>query len=425
MLLGLRADLASGARLGPYEIVAKIGAGGMGEVYRARDDRLKRDVAIKVLPASVSTDPDRLRRFEKEAQAASALNHPNIMAVFDIGSHDGTPYIVSELLDGQTLRERLAAGRLPPRKAADYAAQIARGLSAAHAKGIVHRDLKPENVFVSREEHVKILDFGLAKLTQPEEGGGTNVPTASAATEPGVVLGTLAYMSPEQVKGQALDARSDIFSFGAILYEMLSGKRAFQRGSAAETMSAILNEEPPELSESGSNIPAAFDEIVRHCLEKEPESRFQSARDIAFNLLSPSSGAVLTGGSASGVSSAGGRRVLIALGVVVALAVAGVSVLWTRAHPGAIGAAGVKRVAVLPFENLGAVEDDYFADGIADEVRGKLTSLPGLQVIARGSSTPYKKTTKTPKQIAEELNASYLLTATVRWEKTESRAAST
>ncbi len=348
----------------------------MGEVYRARDDRLKREIAIKVLPASFSTDPDRLRRFQKEAQAASALNHPNIMSVFDIGSHDGTPYIVTELLEGQTLRERLGPGSLAPRKAIQFAAQIAKGLAAAHAKGIVHRDLKPENVFVSRDDHVKILDFGLAKLTS-EEGGGTNLPTASAATEPGVVLGTLAYMSPEQVKGHAVDARSDIFSFGAILYEMLSGERAFRRGSAAETMSAILKEEPPELSESGRNIPAALDSIVRHCLEKDPDNRFQSAGDVAFNLSDPSSGAT-TSGSPRGAPSAGGRKAFIAAGVVVLLAIVGVSFLLMRSHKAKAGAGSVKRVAVLPFENLGAAEDDYFADGIADEIRSKLTSVPGV-----------------------------------------------
>ena len=224
----------------------------MGEVYRARDDRLKREVAIKVLPAAASTDSDRLRRFEQEAQSASALNHPNIMAVYDIGSHDGAPYIVTELLEGETLRERLAAGPLSPRKAAEYAAQVARGLSAAHAKGIVHRDLKPENVFVTDEDHVKILDFGLAKLTAASTAGETNRPGDDAATEPGTVLGTLAYMSPEQVRGREVDARSDIFSFGAILYEMLYGRRAFQRDSAADTASAILKEQPAGLSEAGT-----------------------------------------------------------------------------------------------------------------------------------------------------------------------------
>src|SRR5712692_6434001 len=278
-------SLIPGVRLGPYEVLAPLGAGGMGEVWKARDARLGREVAIKVLPASFSADEDRLRRFEQEAKAAGLLNHPNITAVHDIGVHEGAPYIVTELLEGETLRERLAGGPLPQRKALDFAGQIAQGLAAAHEKGIVHRDLKPENLFVTKDGRVKILDFGLAKLTHQEEGGqATNLPTATAGTEPGVVLGTLGYMSPEQVKGKPADARSDIFSFGAILYEMLSGKRAFHGDSAAETMSAILREEPPDLSVTNQSVSPGLERIVRHCLEKNPEQRFHSAHDLAFDL---------------------------------------------------------------------------------------------------------------------------------------------
>ena len=284
--------LPSGGRLGPYEILTPIGAGGMGEVYRARDPRLGRDVAIKVLPASFASDADRLKRFEQEARAAGVLNHPNVTIVYDIGSHDDAPYVVQELLEGETLRSELGAGRFSPRKAIDHAVQIARGLAAAHEKGIVHRDLKPENVFVTKDGRVKILDFGLAKLTQPEgaASAATNLPTA---TEPGVVMGTLGYMSPEQVKAKPADARSDIFALGAILYEMLSGKRAFHGDSAGETMAAILREEPPDLSVTNQAISPGLDRIVRHCLEKTPERRFQSASDIAFDLeaLSPVPGA--------------------------------------------------------------------------------------------------------------------------------------
>ena len=277
--------LAAGSKLGPYEILGQIGAGGMGEVYRAKDARLSREVAIKVLPASFSQDADRLRRFEQEAKAAGVLNHPNITAVYDIGSHDDAPYVVQELLEGETLRSVLAGGRLSPRKAIDHALQIAHGLAAAHEKGIVHRDLKPENLFVTRDGRVKILDFGLAKLTHQEEGSqATNLPTATAGTEPGVVLGTLGYMSPEQVRGKQADARSDIFSFGAILYEMLSGKRAFHGDSAADTMSAILREDPPDLSVTNQSISPGLERIVRHCLEKNPEQRFHSAHDLAFDL---------------------------------------------------------------------------------------------------------------------------------------------
>ncbi len=299
--------IEAGTRLGPYEILSAIGAGGMGEVWRARDPRLGRDVAIKVLPASFSADADRLRRFEQEARAAGILNHPNITAVLDIGEHDGAPYVVQELLEGETLRARLSGGALPVRKAIEQAIQIAHGLAAAHEKGIVHRDLKPENIFVTRDGRVKILDFGLAKLTQPESPGGqqTNLPTATAGTEPGVVLGTLGYMSPEQVKGKPADQRSDIFSFGAILHEMLSGTRAFHRDSAAETMSAILREEPPDLSATNKNIQPGLERIVRHCLEKNPEERFQSARDMAFDLEAlTGSGSEHPGAAAAAIAAA-------------------------------------------------------------------------------------------------------------------------
>src|SRR5213594_1066775 len=238
-----------GAKFGPYEIIAPLGAGGMGEVYRARDTRLGRDVAIKVLPSSFSADADRLHRFEQEACAAGALNHPNILIVHDIGTHDGSPYVVSELLEGETLRQRMGGTAQPQRKAIDYSLQIAHGLAAAHEKGIVHRDLKPENIFITKDGRVKILDFGLAKLTQPEPLAGTvtNAPTMATATQPGMVLGTMGYMAPEQVRGQAADYRADIFAFGAILYEMLSGQRAFRGATAADTISAILDKDPPDL----------------------------------------------------------------------------------------------------------------------------------------------------------------------------------
>ena len=275
-------NLTSGVRLGPYEIVAPLGVGGMGEVYRARDSRLKREVAIKVLPPAVSLDTDRLRRFEQEALATAALNHPNILAVFDIGTHEGTPYVVSELLEGETLRDRLRSGSIAVRKALDYAMQIAHGLAAAHEKGIIHRDLKPENLFLTKDGRVKILDFGLAKLTQGDSG--SHAATMTHVTEVGTVLGTAGYMSPEQVRGVAVDARSDIFSFGAILYEMISGKRAFHRETAADTMSAILKEDPAEFNETNRNVSPALERIVQHCLEKNPEARFHSASDIAFDL---------------------------------------------------------------------------------------------------------------------------------------------
>src|SRR5436853_3988074 len=271
-----------------YTIVASIGAGGMGEVYRARDTKLGRDVAIKVLPAAFSADAERLRRFEQEAQAAGALNHPNILVIHHIGMHEGAPYIVSELLEGETLRERMAGAALPQRNAIDYALQIAHGLAAAHEKGIIHRDIKPDNVFITDDGRVKILDFGLVKLTSATDGtqSQTEVPTRKVNTDPGTVMGTMGYMSPEQLKGQAADHRSDIFSFGAILYEMFSGKRAFRGDSMAETMSAILREDPPDLSETNKTISPALERVVRHCLEKNPAERFHSARDLAFAIES-------------------------------------------------------------------------------------------------------------------------------------------
>jgi serine/threonine protein kinase len=298
-----RPDLSPGVRL-PYEIVSPIAAGGMGEVYRGRDTRLQRDVAVKVLPKGVATDPERVRRFQQEARAAGVLNHPNITALYDVGTHEGAPYVVSELLEGQTLRERIDEGPIPFRKALDYGVQVADGLAAAHDKGIVHRDLKPENVFVTRDGRVKILDFGLAKLIEAE---GEPPEPGTSATEgrsaPGVILGTEAYMSPEQVRGRPADARSDIFAFGAMLYEMLSGRRAFRGVSAVDTMSAVLREDPPELSATGRVVPPETERIVRRCLEKNPAERFQSARDLAFHLQSagafPSGQAPLLGGHRS------------------------------------------------------------------------------------------------------------------------------
>jgi Tol biopolymer transport system component len=324
--------LPVGTRLGPYEIVAPLGAGGMGEVYRARDPRLGRHVAIKVLPGDLSTNPDRLKRFEQEARAAGILNHPNITVVYDVGAHDGAPYVVQELLEGDTLRAELAGGRFSPRKAIDYAIQIAQGLAAAHEKGIVHRDLKPENLFVTREGRVKILDFGLAKLIQPEpSGSASRLPTA---TEPGVVMGTLGYISPEQIKAEPADARSDIFAFGVILYEMLSGRHPFRGDSAAETMAAILKEDPPELSATNRNISPGVERLVRHCLEKSPERRFQSARDLAYDLEA------LTGGSETlvtaripGAPSPSWRKPLLAAALIGIGILAGWGLLAIRQKP--------------------------------------------------------------------------------------------
>ena len=279
--------LVPGTRVGPYEITGTIGAGGMGEVYRARDPRLRRDVAIKVLSSAAPYDSDRLGRFEQEACAAAALNHPNILTVHEIGSGEGSPYVVSELLDGEALRAKLEHGPLPLRVAIEYAMQMLNGLAAAHQKGIIHRDLKPDNLFVTRDGRVKILDFGLAKLVQPDitDQSAAALPTRPPETTPGVILGTIGYMSPEQVRGQQVDQRSDLFSVGAILHEMVSGEQPFKGGSAADVMSAILHAEPTDLSTTtAGRVPPTLDRIIRHCLVKDAAQRFQSARDVAFAL---------------------------------------------------------------------------------------------------------------------------------------------
>jgi Tol biopolymer transport system component len=314
--------LTPGTRLGPYEIVSAIGAGGMGEVYRAHDTRLNRDVAVKILPQSFAADPERRLRFEREAQAVAALSHPNVLAIHDTGTHDGQMFVVTELLDGETLAERLKSGALPLRKALDTAVQIARGLAAAHDKHVVHRDLKPDNLFLLRDGRVKILDFGLARQL-PSLTGATQ--TVQAATDPGVIMGTVGYMAPEQVRGEPVDARGDLFAFGAVIYEMLTGQRAFRRNTAAETMTAILRDEPPELAQQRADLSPALDRIVRHCLEKDPSQRFQSARDIAFALetLSGSTPSVVSA-AATGPDGRKPRWLVVAAG----LAVLGVGTAW-------------------------------------------------------------------------------------------------
>ncbi len=411
--------LASGTRLGPYEILVPIGAGGMGEVYRAKDAKLDRDVAIKVLPEAVASNPDVLARFEREAKAVAALSHPNILAIFDYGHQDGVAYAVMELLSGQTLRDRLDSGPLPQKVAVDYALQIAKGLSAAHERGIVHRDLKPENVWVTKDGHLKILDFGLAKRTEQQADQETNAPTQSKGTEPGTVMGTMGYMSPEQVRGREVDHRSDIFSFGTILYEMLSGRRAFKKDTASDTMAAIMRDEPPEFSESGRNIPVALDHVVRHCLEKDPGNRFQTAKDIAF-ALSEASGSTITSGVQTVARAPARRRAVVvatAFAIVAALIVAGI-LLRKRSVPGGTASApGVSdhSIAVLPFTNMSDdKQQDYFADGISEDLLNLLTKVPQLQVTARTSSFSFKgKDVKIP-EIARQLHVAHVLEGSVR-----------
>jgi DNA-binding beta-propeller fold protein YncE len=325
-------SLAPGARLGPYEILAPLGAGGMGEVYRARDTRLNRDVAIKVLPAVFAQDADRLARLEREARAIAALSHPNILAIHDIGTHNGQTYVVAELLVGETLRDRLRTGALPMRKAIDIAAQVARGLGAAHDKALVHRDLKPENLFLLKDGQVKILDFGLAK-TMGTGSGQTE--TVSVLTDAGTVLGTVGYMAPEQVLGQTVDARADLFALGAVLYEMFSGQRAFKHDTAAGTMAAILRDDPPDLSRARADLSPALDGLVRHCLEKQPAERFQSARDLAFALQSLSGGPTTSGQAAvvQAPALAVWPRLILAWSVAVALLTVAGATWWALRGP--------------------------------------------------------------------------------------------
>lgn len=328
-------SFAPDTQLGPYKVISLIGSGGMGEVYRARDTRLLRDVALKVLPASFTNDPDRVRRFEQEARAVAALNHPNIVSVHDVGASGGVHYIVSELLEGETLRQRITSTGMPPRRAVELAIQLASGLAAAHEQNIVHRDLKPENIFITRNGRLKILDFGLAKLRRLPDAAGTLEGATMTKTEAGQVMGTVGYMSPEQVKGEPADHRSDIFSFGSTLYEMLNGQRAFKRNTSAETMTAILNEEAPEFTDHTAAIAPALERIVRHCMEKQPGQRFQSAHDIAFALESLSG---ISQPAAVPASIARRRRigpVLVGLVLLAALLTLG---FWlrparTEAHP--------------------------------------------------------------------------------------------
>lgn len=359
--------LTSGTRLGPYEIVAPIGAGGMGEVYRAHDARLRRDVAVKVLPRRLARDTDRLHRFEQEARAAAALSHPNIVAVFDFGVADEGPFVVSELLEGETLRALVARGALPPRRAVDLAVQTATGMAAAHQRGIVHRDLKPENIFVTADGRAKILDFGLAKLTEPIDAPPVGDAATALVTMPGLVLGTAGYMSPEQVRGEPADLRTDIFAFGAVFYEMLSGRRAFAGDTVVETMGAILKAEPPEFVAGA--VPLALDRIVRRCLAKQPSQRFQSASDIAFALeavsapLTASTAPVLVTASVEPAPGVARRRIPLRL------ASAAIALLAAGAALGALAIrwfptpAPAPTFRALTFDRLPVTNARFMPDG--------------------------------------------------------------
>ncbi len=359
--------LSAGDRLGPYEIAARIGAGGMGEVWRARDTRLGRDVAIKILTRTGSSDADRIRRFEVEMKAVGRLSHPNVLAVFDVGSHDGVPYLVSELLEGETLRDRLDRGPLPVKAVAATAVEIAQGLAAAHAAGVIHRDLKPENVFLTRDGKVKLLDFGLAKLVESREPvafeGLEEAETAARLTVSGIVVGTVRYMSPEQIRGAPVDHRSDIFAFGALLFEMLTGQMAFRRPSAIESLSATLADDPLGRLEDRSSIPEELEPILKRCLEKVPDARFQSAADLAFQLREYVEGfSRASTARRRPVLNARARRARAAVAAVLALAALGVAGLAWRAGRGSAGP-GVPSYRQLTFRRGLVLSARFSPDG--------------------------------------------------------------
>ncbi len=425
--------LLAGTRLGPYEIVSPIGAGGMGEVYRARDERLKRDVAVKVLPDSVASDPDRLRRFTLEAEALARLSHPNVLTVHDAGVDAGRPYLVSELLRGETVAAELerAAGSLAGRPRAtrglpvpvvlDWAQQMAAGLAAAHEAGLVHRDLKPQNLFMTREGTLKILDFGLAKRVAEHPAGGADgsdgTTVAAAATEPGTVLGTLLYMSPEQIRGGRVDARSDLFAAGAILFELATGSRAFDRSSGADVTSAILRDEPPPF---GDATPEALQRVIRRCLQKDPARRFQTARDLQFALSEVAGSLSASSASAPGAAASAPvrrRRTALAAGAVLGvLALAG----WFAARGGsgsgvADGADRIQALAVLPFRTVSTDPDQaYVSDELSSALTSELSRLTGVRVISSASAMQFKEGTDSLADFARRLGAQALLEGSVQ-----------
>jgi TolB-like protein/tetratricopeptide (TPR) repeat protein len=409
----------TGEQVGPYLVLAKAGEGGMGVVYEAEDARLGRLVALKLLPANLAHDTDARARFEREARAASALNHPHICTVHDIGEHDARPFIVMERMRGQTLEQMIAHARPSVERVVELGMQVADALEAAHAIGIVHRDIKPANIFVTEHGEAKVLDFGVAKVAGDRTGSERTL--EDHRTRPGAILGTVAYMSPEQVRGEALDGRSDLFSLGVVLYEAVTGRLPFRSegGSLGETFKAILADAPAPPSSLNPAVPAVLEQVILKALDKDKERRHQAASEMKADL------ARIRGDALSGrlTPPAGGttraRTSRWRWSLTLAAAMAALLVAFWLAGPDARGpvVARETRIAVLPFENVGAAEDDYFADGMTDEVRAKLTSVADLAVIAGGSASQYRATTKSPEEIARELGVSYLLTAKVRWQR--------
>jgi eukaryotic-like serine/threonine-protein kinase len=396
--------LSSGTHLkGRYEILAPLGAGGMGEVYRARDPILGREVAIKVLPANQESDHAALSRFEREAKAVAALSHPNILSIHDFGNDNGISFAVMELLKGETLGANINHSPLPWQKACEIAIAVGEGLSAAHSNGVIHRDLKPENIFLTTDGHVKILDFGLARLQKIETELDSHAPTASQ-TNPGILLGTVPYMSPEQARGESLDSRSDIFSFGSVIYEMLTANRAFQRKSIGETLSAILVEDPPDVSSINKDIPAGLSRIVHHCLEKNPEQRFQSAPDLVSDLK-----AVLSGAEVSAPAPPIHKPLIRSITVIPALLL--IALIAIALYLLAFRQKPVRSIAILPFTNVTKdTNTEYLSDGITESVIYALARLPELKVVARNTVFTYKGREVDPQKAGRDLNVDAVVT---------------
>ena len=413
--------LSPGTRLGSYAILRKIGAGGMGDVYQAEDGNLGRHVAIKVLPRAFAEEAERLRRFQQEARAASALNHPNILTVHDLGTHEGAPFLVMELLEGGTLREKLGERGLPAKTIMEIGLQVAHGLAAAHEKGIVHRDLKPENVFITRDGRVKILDFGLAKLRAAEAGASldSEMPTEAVLpigmqTAAGALLGTVAYMSPEQAQGEAVDGRSDLFSFGVMLWEMLTGRRPFQRDSTVGTLQAIIHEEPPDL-DSGLRVPPLLERVLRSCLAKNPEGRFHSAHDLAFALQAAlEAGTGSSGGSAPARVSVNlsplTRRSWLWAAASLALILAVGLFLWKPWRP---APRRLPSLVALPAKVLGAPESAFLAEAISNNLTGRLGSVEGLEAKQAPSAAQVERLKDDLGRIAEAYQVEHLVLSTV------------
>lgn len=420
-----------GQQIAHYQITAKLGQGGMGEVYRAHDAKLRRDVAIKVLPPALTADPERRLRFQREAQAAAALSHPNIAVIHEIGEHEGSPFLVMELLEGQTLDEAVAGKELSQTEWLGYAIPIADALAHAHRNGIAHRDLKPSNVMVTQEGHLKLLDFGLAKILESSKDfEATALDTISRElTHAGKVIGTVAYMSPEQARGQAVDHRTDIFSLGVLLYQLATGRRPFAGGSDIESLNATLTLDPPPLAEAVPGFAPEASRVVSKSMEKEPDRRYQSAdeivtdfRNLQRDLDTGRTSIAGTTGSTPRVPAAAGRpQRTLGLVAVAVLAVA-VGVWWfgSRRDAGVPDdvATGPTRIVVFPFENLGPPEDEYFSDGVTEEIITRLASVHDLSVISRSSAFQYDKTGKTLQQVGEDFDVAYVLEGTVRWART-------